>query len=94
MKQNIFFLAIRRLIALMLFLTLLVYLYQPDVNLKQLDSPAKRTVVQELRSLDYKQYTPRFNDLYIIKSHAKNRDVIVYCNAEYCYKKRFNQLAV
>ena len=47
---------------------------------------------QQLRQMDL--FNPRFNDLYIIESHAKNRDVIVYCNAAYCYKKRYEKLAV
>jgi hypothetical protein len=42
---------------------------------------------QLIRNATFIERTPEFTDLYIIHTHDKGRQIVIYCNASYCYKQ-------
>tara|TARA_R110001583_G_scaffold137275_2_gene288939 strand:+ start:513 stop:812 length:300 start_codon:yes stop_codon:yes gene_type:complete len=42
----------------------------------------------QIYSAAFNDISPGFDDLYIIKTQDKGREIIIYCNATYCYKNR------
>ena len=42
---------------------------------------------QLIRNATFMERTPEFTDLYIIHTHDKGRQIVIYCNASYCYKQ-------
>lgn len=34
----------------------------------------------------FSEHSPGFNDLYMIQTPDKGREIIIYCNPSYCYK--------
>lgn len=43
---------------------------------------------QTLRNTMFYEHSPGFNDLYMIQTPDKGRQVVIYCNPSYCYKFR------
>lgn len=47
---------------------------------------------QQLRSATFFERTPGFNDLYMIETPDKGRQIVIYCNPNFCYKFRGDTL--
>lgn len=56
--------------------------------------PSKEEVVfaQLLKSTTFSERTPGFNDLYMIETPDKGRQIVIYCNPTFCYKLRGHTL--
>ena len=57
-----------------------------NTALSELDSLI--IVASQIFSAAFNDISPGFDDLYIIKTQDKEREIIIYCNATYCYKNR------
>lgn len=44
-------------------------------------------VANFIRNATFLERTPEFTDLYIIQTSDKGRQIVIYCNSEYCYKR-------
>lgn len=47
---------------------------------------------QILKNTMFSEHSPGFNDLYMIQTPDKGRQVVIYCNPSYCYKLRGHHL--
>jgi hypothetical protein len=47
-----------------------------------------RILASQIYSAAFNDVSPGFDDLYIIKTQDKGREIIIYCNVNYCYKNR------
>lgn len=47
-----------------------------------------------IRNAVFMERTPEFTDLYIIQTWDKGRQIVIYCNAAYCYKQHGHQATV
>lgn len=45
-------------------------------------------ISSQIYSAAFNDVSPGFDDLYIIKTQDKGREIIIYCNTNYCYKNR------
>lgn len=45
-------------------------------------------VASQVYSAAFNDVSPRFDDLYIIRTQDKDREIVIYCNSNYCYKNR------
>lgn len=56
--------------------------------------PSKEEVgfAQLLKSTTFSERTPGFNDLYMIETPDKGRQIVIYCNPTFCYKLRGHTL--
>ena len=45
------------------------------------------SVASMIRNATFLERTPEFTDLYIIKTWDKGRQIVIYCNSTYCYKR-------
>lgn len=45
-------------------------------------------LASEIYSAAFNDVSPGFDDLYVIKTQDKGREIVIYCNANYCYKNR------
>jgi hypothetical protein len=55
-------------------------------DLSKLTSP--KLFATQIYSAAFNDISPSFDDLYVIKTQDKGREIIIYCNATYCYKNR------
>ena len=57
-------------------------------------APAKISFVtsQKIGNSAFNDGSPGFDDLYMIKTQDKTREIIIYCNARHCYKNHFVSL--
>ena len=51
---------------------------------------SSRSLASQIYSAAFNDISPGFDDLYVIKTQDKGREIIIYCNATYCYKNRNN----
>lgn len=56
---------------------------EPVVN-----STQERILASQIYSAAFNDISPGFDDLYVIKTQDKGREIVIYCNATYCYKNR------
>lgn len=49
---------------------------------------ASSLFASQIYSAAFNDVSPGFDDLYVIKTQDKGREIIIYCNANYCYKNR------
>jgi NADH:ubiquinone oxidoreductase subunit E len=42
----------------------------------------------QIYSAAFNDVSPGFDDLYVIKTQDKGREIVIYCNTTYCYKNR------
>lgn len=49
---------------------------------------ASQILASQIYSAAFNDISPGFDDLYIIKTQDKGREIIIYCNTTYCYKNR------
>lgn len=56
---------------------------EPAVN-----STQERILASQIYSAAFNDISPGFDDLYVIKTQDKGREIVIYCNATYCYKNR------
>lgn len=64
-----------------------------DENALTFDSSVSRLSQQQwlasqVYSAAFNDVSPRFDDLYIIRTQDKDREIVIYCNSNYCYKNR------
>jgi hypothetical protein len=45
-------------------------------------------LASQIYSAAFNDISPAFDDLYVIKTQDKGREIIIYCNTTYCYKNR------
>lgn len=45
-------------------------------------------ITSQVYGAAFNDTSPNFDDIYIIKTLDKERKIIIYCNATYCYKNR------
>ena len=45
-------------------------------------------LASQIYSAAFNDISPGFDDLYIIKTQDKDREIVIYCNTNYCYKNR------
>ncbi|NRA25078.1 MAG: hypothetical protein HRU08_11525 [Oleispira sp.] len=50
-------------------------------------------LASQIYSAAFNDISSRFDDLYIIKTQDKGREIIIYCNTNYCYKNRNSFMA-
>jgi hypothetical protein len=55
-------------------------------DLSKLTSP--KLFASQIYSATFNDIFPGFDDLYVIKTQDKGREIIIYCNATHCYKNR------
>ncbi len=48
----------------------------------------KNLFASQIYSAAFNDVSPGFDDLYVIKTQDKGREIIIYCNTTYCYKNR------
>ncbi len=51
-------------------------------------SSSSKLMASEIYSAAFNDVSPGFDDLYVIKTQDKGREIVIYCNANYCYKNR------
>jgi hypothetical protein len=49
-----------------------------------------RLLASQIYSAAFNEISPAFDDLYVIKTQDKGREIIIYCNTTYCYKNHNN----
>ncbi len=49
---------------------------------------APQVLASQIYSAAFNDISPGFDDLYVIKTQDKGREIIIYCNTTYCYKNR------
>jgi hypothetical protein len=54
---------------------------------------ASQMLASQIYSAAFNNISSRFDDLYIIKTQDKGREIIIYCNTTYCYKNRNSFMA-
>ncbi len=64
-----------------------------SLTLGSMDSQQNRfneskLVASQIYSAAFNDVSPGFDDLYIIKTQDKGREIVIYCNTTYCYKNR------
>jgi hypothetical protein len=47
-----------------------------------------KILASQIYSAAFNDVSPGFDDLYVIKTQDKGREIIIYCNVTYCYKNR------
>jgi hypothetical protein len=47
-----------------------------------------KILASQIYSAAFNDVSPGFDDLYVIKTKDKGREIIIYCNVTYCYKNR------
>jgi NADH:ubiquinone oxidoreductase subunit E len=45
-------------------------------------------LASQVYSAAFNDVSPGFDDLYVIKTQDKGREIVIYCNTTYCYKNR------
>ena len=55
---------------------------------KSLKLSSFKLLASQIYSAAFNDVSPGFDDLYIIKTQDKGREIIIYCNTNYCYKNR------
>lgn len=45
-------------------------------------------LASQIYSAAFNDISPGYDDLYVIKTQDKGREIIIYCNTMYCYKNR------
>jgi len=45
-------------------------------------------LASQIYSAAFNDISPSFDDLYVIKTQDKGREIVIYCNTTYCYKNR------
>ena len=45
-------------------------------------------LASQIYSTAFNDVSPGFDDLYVIKTQDKGREIVIYCNTTYCYKNR------
>lgn len=45
-------------------------------------------LASQIYSAAFNDVSPGFDDLYVIKTQDKGREIVIYCNTTYCYKNR------
>jgi len=45
-------------------------------------------LASQIYSAAFNDVSPSFDDIYIIKTQDKGREIVIYCNTTYCYKNR------
>ena len=45
-------------------------------------------MANQVQNAAFNDVSPGFDDLYMITTQDKGRDIVIYCNAAYCYKNR------
>lgn len=55
-------------------------------DLTKIDS--SQWLASQIYSAAFNDISPAFDDLYVIKTQDKGREIIIYCNTTYCYKNR------
>jgi hypothetical protein len=53
-------------------------------------STSNNLLASQIYSAAFNDISPSFDDLYVIKTQDKGREIIIYCNTTYCYKNRNN----
>ena len=51
-------------------------------------SPSTKWLASQIYNAAFNDISPGFDDLYIIKTQDKDREIVIYCNTTYCYKNR------
>jgi hypothetical protein len=51
---------------------------------------SSRLLASQIYSAAFNEVSPAFDDLYVIKTQDKGREIIIYCNTTYCYKNHNN----
>lgn len=51
-------------------------------------STQQQWLASQVYSAAFNDVSPGFDDLYIIKTQDKDREIVIYCNTNYCYKNR------
>ncbi len=52
------------------------------------------SVASLIRNATFLEKTPEFTDLYIIQTSDKGRQIVIYCNSAYCYKRNGHMMMV
>lgn len=49
---------------------------------------AHQLLASQIYSAAFNDISPGYDDLYVIKTQDKGREIVIYCNTTYCYKNR------
>jgi len=79
MKRLFFHLQSYALMAL-----LMVVVAMPDGK----QGPERLLASHQIYNAAFNDVSPGFDDLYMIRTQDKGREIVIYCNAAYCYKNR------
>jgi len=79
MKRLFFHLQSYALMAL-----LMVVVAMPDGK----QDPKRLLASHQIYNAAFNDVSPGFDDLYMIRTQDKGREIVIYCNAAYCYKNR------
>ncbi|MEK9711800.1 MAG: hypothetical protein VW258_04460 [Thalassolituus sp.] len=60
----------------------------PALNPEALPVGTSNLQAQVLINTMFSERSPGFNDLYMIETPDKGRQIVIYCNPSYCYKLR------
>jgi hypothetical protein len=47
-----------------------------------------KLLASQIYSAAFNDISPGYDDLYVIKTQDKGREIVIYCNTTYCYKNR------
>ncbi|MFT7410682.1 MAG: hypothetical protein ACI9EX_001282 [Oleispira sp.] len=77
------------LFSLTAMITLALSSVESDIVTHDLSKATSPTLfASQIYSAAFNDISPGFDDLYVIKTQDKGREIIIYCNVTYCYKSR------
>ncbi|MAY14653.1 MULTISPECIES: hypothetical protein [Thalassolituus] len=72
----------------------LLGLYLPAAELPAQNNHMQDAHASLIRNATFMEKTPEFTDLYIIQTSDKGRQIVIYCNSAYCYKRNGHMMTV
>ena len=72
----------------------LLRLYLPVAELLAQNNHLQDAHASLIRNATFMEKTPEFTDLYIIQTSDKGRQIVIYCNSAYCYKRNGHMMTV
>ena len=66
--------------------------YAVSGSVEMQETASEMQYAQLLKSTTFSELSPGFNDLYMIETSDKGRQIVIYCNPTFCYKLRGHTL--
>lgn len=83
-----------RLLQIPLCLLAVLVVHSLELNTSLAAQPSPLMGFNLLWQLPFHQQASSYDDLYYIQTQNRSKNVIIHCNAAYCYKQRSNEVWV